>query len=227
MYSMEHQNRARQQWRLLNKRSNIACNIAEYQINYKVWKIMQFITTSNFSDPKLFDNKSITTDLSAMKNSDLTLSLQFIQHTPDIIAIPAAQLTTSSNKTITLHNIYYFTNTLFGPLNNLEFIQNFKFSKLLIVASTMIYDSLLRNPLSRKSPRLDCWKLFYGFIFKSFPNYLPQLGAIPYLKDNLRIHSRAKQFNLTTKLMDECGLIIYPEHSFMPNGVMVISESTS
>ena len=62
-----------------------------------------------------------------------------------------------------------------------------------------------------KSPQLDAWKLFYGFIFHSFQDQIPKLMDIPYLKDNQNIPSKVKHLNFIQDLIDKCGFIVFVE----------------
>ncbi len=200
----------RNKWRLLNKNTNNAFNITHHQINQKIAKIMQF--AQRMSDPQIFDNTSLINELSSTIK-EIKLSPQFIANIPNLITAIDDQIQppfneSSTNSTITINNILSLTNLVFGTGKYDTMFDNLTFSKLLVYASRKILHHAMGD---RKSPELDAWKLLYGLIFEYYPQNLPKLADIPYLRDNLEIPGKFEHLTLIETLMDKCGFIVYSE----------------
>ena len=84
------QSEQRNLWRLVDRKSNIAHNITDYETNHKITNLIQFINKLNFSVPDLFhQGSSIDFKLATIMNGikDIRLSPQFIKMTPYLIRI--------------------------------------------------------------------------------------------------------------------------------------------
>ena len=203
-------NHEKQKWRLLDRKSNAQLINTNNNIHNQYLKLIQFIP--KMSEQNAFDDETMH-QLSQTVNN-IRLSEEFLFKIPELL-YSTQQILNEADEHIVAQNINQFGNILFQHPNYNITYAKFPFVKLLLFASRQIAFELCQQDVSiTTSPKLDCWRFLYGFIFsfdstQNNQTLLPRLKDIYYLKDNLDYGNKKKQLLFIQELMDKFGVIFY------------------
>ena len=204
-------------WRLLQTRFNqqyISCDGQEQINNHLTDEIIRLL--NEFGDKTIHKKSALFHNLTNTIRK-ARLSPKFIANVPRMIAFCHQYLASLSDQRESASNsdelsicemIFVYYPITKAKWSELDFLIYASIEIMENIADT--YQNQMRPSRSiqdidfkMSSPKLDAWRLLYGFLFDHFAknkqSQLPELRQIPYLDNKTYIES----------LMDEEGLIVY------------------